>query len=81
MGKKKFIQNVKEALGLEELKTSGKKKSIKILLKKLNDKKEILNKSLKGKIDKKERKHLEEERSIIACHIEKGEKILKKLNS
>ena len=81
MGKKKFIQNVSEALGLDDFKIPNKKKSIKLLLKKLNVKKAVLDKSLKGNLDKKERKGLEEERAIIACHIEKGEKILKKLNS
>ena len=81
MGKKKFIQNVTEALGLDDFQTSNKKKAVKILLKKLNGKKEVLDKSLKGKIEKKARKELEEEREIILCHIEKGEKILKKLNS
>ncbi len=81
MGKKKFIQNVTEALGLDDFQASSKKKSIKILLKKLNGKKEVLDNSLKGKLEKKEKKGLEEEREIILCHIEKGEKILKKLNS
>lgn len=81
MGKKKFIQNVTEALGLHDFQTSSKKKSVKILLKKLLMKKEILDKSLKSKLDKKVKKELEEEREIIICHIEKGEKILKKLNS
>ena len=81
MGKKKFIQNVTEALGIDDFQVSSKKKSIKTLLKKLNAKKEVLDKSLKTKLDKKVKKELEEERDIIICHIEKGEKILKKLNS
>ena len=81
MGKKKFIQNVTEALGLDDFKTSSKKKSVKLLLKKLNEKKEVLENSLKEKVEKKVRKGLEEEREIILCHIEKGEKLLKKLNS
>ena len=59
----------------------AKKKSIKILLKKLNDKKEVLEKALKEQDEKKDKKELEEEKEIIICHIEKGEKILKKLNS
>lgn len=81
MGKKKFIQSVTEALGLDDFKISNKKKSIKNLLKKLNDKKEALDKALKEKPEKKVRKDLQEEREIVICHIEKGEKILKKLNS
>ena len=32
MGIKKFIENVKESLGLDECKNTGKKKSIKRLL-------------------------------------------------
>jgi hypothetical protein len=81
MSKKKFIQNVTEALGLDDFQASSKKKSIKILLKKLNSKKEVLEKKLEAKLEKKVKKELAEERDIIICHIEKGEKILKKLNS
>ncbi len=81
MGKKKFIQNVTEALGLEDFKTSNKKKAIKSLLKKLNARKAVIDKALKAKLDKKVKKELEEDREITLCHIEKGEKILKKLNS
>ena len=81
MGKKKFIQSVTEALGLDDFKKSNKKKAIKILLKKLNGKKEVLDKALKAKPEKKVRKDLEEEREIVVCHIGKGEKILKKLYS
>jgi len=35
MGIKKFIESVKESLGLEEFEKTGKKKSIKRLLEKL----------------------------------------------
>ena len=81
MGIAKFINSVKESLGLDEFEKTGKKKSIKSLLKKLNARKEKINKALNEKIDKKVKKELKEERDIIACQIKKGEKILDKLNS
>ena len=81
MGIKKFINSVKESLGLDEFKISGKKKSIKRLLVKLRSRKEILNKVAKKKLDKKEKKELKEELAIISLQINKGEKILDELNT
>jgi len=81
MGVKKFIENVKESLGLDEFKKAGKKKSIKRLLEKLKSKKKILDKTEKKKLDKKEKKELKEELAIITLQIKKGEKILDELNS
>ena len=56
MGIKKFIELVTETLGLDEIKKSSKKKSIKNLLKKLNSKKDAIEKALKAKSDKKRKK-------------------------
>ena len=81
MGIKKFINGVKESLGLDEFENTGKKKSIKRLLEKLKSRKEILNKVPKKKLDKKEKKELKEELTIITLQIKKGEKILDELNS
>ena len=81
MGIKKFINSVKESLGLDELKKSGKRKSMKSLLKKLKDKKGQLTKSLEEKLNKKVKKELKEELAIITLQIKKGEKILDELNS
>ena len=81
MGIKKFINSVKESLGLDEFEKAGKKKSIKRLLEKLRARKEILNKVPKKKLDKKEKKELKEELAIITLQIKKGEKILDELNS
>jgi len=81
MGIKKFIESVKESLGLDEFEKTGKKKSIKRLLEKLRARKEILNKVPKKKLDKKEKKDLKEELAIISLQIKKGEKILDELNS
>ena len=81
MGVKKFIKSVTEFLDLDYSKKLSKKKSVKILLKKLDSKKDAINKSLIEKIDKKRKKELLEEKDIVLCQIEKGEKILKKLNS
>ena len=77
----KFIDSVKESLGLDEFKKSGKKKSIRNLLRKLNARKEKIGKSLEKKLDKKEKKEFQEELDIITFQIKKGEKILDKLNA
>jgi Mg2+ and Co2+ transporter CorA len=66
---------------LDEFKKAGKKKSIKRLLEKLKSKKEILNKTSKKKLDKKEKKELKEELAIITLQIKKGNKMLDKLNT
>ncbi len=79
MGIKKFIENVKEVLGLEDPQKATKKKSIKNLLKKLNKRKEEAEKLLNSKLNKKDKKELVEEIDIIVCQIRKGEKILAKL--
>ncbi len=81
MGIKKFIESVKESLGIDEFKKSSKRKSIKSLLKKLKDKKKELTKSLDKKLEKKVRKELKEELQIISLQIKKAEKILDKLNN
>ena len=81
MGIKKFIESVKESLGLDEFEKAGKKKSIKRLLEKLRSRKEILDKVPKKKLDKKEKKELKEELAIITLQIKKGEKILDELNA
>ena len=81
MGVKKFIELVTETLGLDAMKKSSKKKSVKNLLKKLNSKKDAIGKKLKVKSSKKKKKELNEEMEIIQFQIKKGEAILKKLNS
>lgn len=80
MGVKKFIETVKEFLELNGFKRAGKKQSIKKLLKKLNLKKEKIEKALTKKVDKKEKKAMEEELEIICFQIKKGKKILDKLD-
>ena len=81
MGIKKFINSVKESLGLDEFEKAGKKKSIKRLLEKLRARKEILDQTPKKNLGKKELKALKEEKAIITLQIKKGEKILDELNS
>ena len=80
MGIKKFIESVKESLGLDEFEKVGKKKSIKRLLEKLRSRKDILDKVPKKKLSKKEKTELKEELAIISLQIKKGEKILDELN-
>ena len=81
MGIKKFFESVKETLGVEGSVKESKKKSIKNLLKKLNQKKDAAEKLLKTKLDKKAKNDLEEELKIIICQIKNGKKVLQKLES
>lgn len=81
MSVKKFIELVSETLGLDDFKKASKKKSIKNLLKKLNAKKEAIEKKLKVKLNKKKKKELVEEKEIILFQIKKGNTILKKLDT
>lgn len=76
MGIKKFIDNVKESLDVELVKDNTKKKSLKILLNKLEKRKEKLEKSIKSKKSQDSNEELE----IVILHIKKGNKILNKLN-
>ena len=80
MGAKKFITKVTEFLGLEVMEISKKKKTLKELIKNLENKKSQLNKSLHKKINKKRKKVLEEEYEIVLIHLKKGHKLLQKLN-
>ena len=79
MSIKKFIESVKASLNLNEFEKTGKKKSIKRLLEKLRSRKEILDNTPKKKLDKKEKKELKEELSIITLQIKKGENLLNEL--
>jgi hypothetical protein len=81
MGIKKFIKKVKQTLGLISYEVEGTKKSLKDLLKKLNNRKKNINKSLKSSLGKKEKKALEEELEIVSLQIKKGKKILHDLYS
>jgi prephenate dehydrogenase len=81
VGVAKFINSVKESLGLDEFKKKGKKKSITSLLKKLNARKEKIEKALDKKAEKKVVKELKEELVIISIQIKKGNKILDKFNA
>jgi HPt (histidine-containing phosphotransfer) domain-containing protein len=79
MGIKKFIKNVQATLGLEDINKEGKKKALKDLLKKLRKRQRNIIESLKGPLEKKEKKEMEEELEIISLQIKKGKKILYKL--
>ncbi len=81
MNIKKFIQSVGESLGLEEFKKSGKKKSVKNLVKKLKEKKEITENLLKTTLSAKEKEEKEEDLKIILCHLKKSNKIIDKLTT
>ena len=81
MGIKKFIKKVKQTLELDDYVIEGKKKSLKDLLKKLNERKKSINKSLESSPGKKETKELKEELEIVSLQIKKGKKILHELYS
>jgi len=81
MGLKKFIKSVQSTLGLEEFSEEGKKKALKVLLKKLNNRKKSINAALKSAKSKKEENELKEELEIVKLQIKKGKKILYRLYS
>ncbi|MCW8895673.1 MAG: hypothetical protein OQK48_03140 [Sulfurimonas sp.] len=80
MGIKKFVNMVTETLGLDDFKISGKKKSIKKLLKKLKKRRVKIYKSFHSALSLNEKIDLQEELDIISLQIEKGQKLLNKLN-
>jgi len=79
MGIKKFIKKVQHTLGLNNYVIENKKKSLKDLLKKLNERKKIIKKSLKKPLDTKAEKELNEELDIVCLQMKKGKKMLHKL--
>ena len=76
MGIKKFIKSVKYTLGLNDYKIEGKKKALKDLLRKLNERKKVLKKSLNKSLNNKKEKALKEEFDIVCLQIKKGKKML-----
>ncbi len=81
MSIKKFIKQVKRILLLNNFEQKGKKKSLKILLEKLEARKRVLRKIPRKALTIKERKALKEEEEILSLQIKKGKKILKELQS
>jgi hypothetical protein len=79
MGIKTFLKKVKSTLGLKDYEVENKKKALTDLLKKLNSRKKSINKSLEVSINKKDKKNLEEELTIVSYQIKKGKKILDSL--
>lgn len=80
MSIKKFINTVKESLGLEVKDSTKKKKALRKLIKKMSSKKSELKKALKKKLEKPEQEELQEEYEIVCIQLKKGTKLLKKLN-
>lgn len=78
MGIQKFIKSVKSSLVLKDFKKEDKKKSLTILMEKLNRRKNIIMKSLESS---RENKELQEELHIITLQIQKGNKLLTDLSS
>lgn len=81
MSIKNFIESVKASLKLDGFEKTGKKKSIKRLLEKLESRKAIINNTQKKDLTKKQKKELKEELGIISLQIAKGEKLLNELNT
>lgn len=79
MGAKKFITKLTEFLGLEVMESTKKKKTLKKIIRNLENKKIQIHKSLDKKINKKRRKLLEEEYEIVSIHLKKGKKLLHEL--
>ena len=80
MGIKNFITDVVQFLGLHHFVVSGKKKSIKNLLKKLKKRRLLIYRSFQNETDEKKINELQEELDIVSLQIQKGKKLLNKLN-
>lgn len=78
MQKKKFINKVKDFLGVSGLDADGKKKKVKILIEKLKKRKKEIKDELNKQPTKKRKKELEEDLNITKFHIKKGLKALDK---
>ena len=76
MSIKKFIKNVTKMLGLDDIEGKSKKKSLKKLLDKLEARQKSIKNTPKKKLSIKEKKALSEERKIINLQIKKAKKIL-----
>ena len=81
MGIKKFISNVVKSLNLENNLASGKKKSLKSLIEKLEKREQEIDKRLKKETDEDIIIQLQEELDIIALYIKKSNKSLEKLKN
>jgi len=81
MSIKKFIKQVRKILQLDNFESRGKKKSLKVLLEKLEARKKVLRAIPRKELDIKERKALKEEEEIISLQIKKGKEILDSLDT
>jgi len=80
MSIKKFIKQVRKILQLDNFESRGKKKSLKVLLEKLEARKKALRAMPRKELDIKERKALKEEEEIISLQIKKGKEILENID-
>ncbi|WP_373000780.1 hypothetical protein [Sulfurimonas sp.] len=81
MGIKKFISNVIKSLNLENNLASGKKKSLKSLIEKLEKRELEIEKRLKKETNEDIIIQLQEELDIIILYIKKSNKSLDKLKN
>ncbi|PID46979.1 MAG: hypothetical protein CR967_06065 [Proteobacteria bacterium] len=81
MGFKKFVNDVVDFLDLDSFSVKGKKKSVKNLTEKLENRRKKVKKELRRASTKKEKKRLGESLELINGQIKKGRKYLNKLES
>jgi len=74
MSVKKFIKKVFKSLNMKSFEFNGKKKSLKILLKKLKKRRVKILKMLKTERKQKIKDELQEECDLITIHIKNGKK-------
>ena len=81
MGIKKFVANVIKSLNLENNLASGKKKSLKNLIEKLEERELDIEKRLKKETDEDIIIQFQEELDVITLYIKKSKKSLAKLKT
>lgn len=77
MGIQNFVKSIKSSLVLKDSKNEDKKKSLKILIEKLQHRQKSMMKSLESS---QENKELKEELQIVSLQIKKGNRLLTNLS-
>jgi len=79
VGAKRLIESIANLLKLKNFTTSGKKKALKELLKKLKEKRVSILKELKEECEEQRLQELKEELELLTLHIKKAKKTLELL--
>ncbi len=77
---KKFIEKMALYLSMEKRECASRKSCLKLVLKKLKERRQALKAALKASTDESENKRLKEELAVVKAKEKKGLKALKELS-